>query len=485
MNIAFISPEVYPFAKTGGLADVSYALPKALAKAGHSVCIFTPRYKSVSKEKFRLSLAAAPLIVKMGPEEKYSAIFRSSYIPGVDTFFIDYEAYFGRDSLYGYNDNDFNDNAERFAFFTKAVILGLKEINFIPDIVHCNDWHTGLIPLYLKTVYSNDVFFKNCAIIMTVHNAAYQGVFAETNLDINEFTGSSFKIEKVMHQKGISYLKAGILHSDIVTTVSKKYAEEIQTQEYGYELAEVFKSIKDRLFGISNAIDTEEWNPETDSNIPANYSAGDLSGKMKCKLELQRIMGLPADPDIPLVGTISRLSYQKGMDVLAITLELLLQDESFQFVITGSGEQGIAKRFDHIKKMFPESAGIIWEYDEGLGHMIEAGLDIFIMPSRYEPCGLSQMYSLKYGTIPVVRATGGLDEIIDEWDEKEKCGNGFKFNNLVPEELYNTLRKVIKKYNDKDDWEIIQKNGMRYNSSWDNAVREYEMVYQIALKVKA
>jgi starch synthase len=482
MKIAFISSEVYPYAKTGGLADISYSLPKFLAKAGHNVCIFMPRYDSVDKEKFRLKLSAAPLIIKIGTEEKYSAILESGQIPGVKTYFIDYEKYFARDGIYGGYNNAYMDNAERFDFFAKAVILGLKEINFLPDIIHCNDWHTGLIPAYLKTIYGHDDSFKNTALVMTVHNAGYQGTFSGEDLNSNEYYHTKLKSDDIEKTGGMSYLREGVLHADIITTVSKKYAEEIQTQEFGYGMAAVFRSLKKRLYAIPNAVDYDNWNPENDTNLPHNYSLKNLSSKAGNKLALQKKMEISIREDIPVLGTMSRITYQKGMDILADTLELLFQDEKFQFVISGSGDLAITKRFDNLKKMFPESIGISWGYSEYLEHLLFAGLDIFIMPSRYEPCGLTQMYSIKYGTVPVVRATGGLDDVIDEWNERKKTGNGFKFSNLTQEELYNTLRKVIKKYYDTKNWKLIQKNGMNYNYSWDEAVKGYEKIYRLVLK---
>ncbi len=482
MKIAFISSEVYPFAKTGGLADVSYALPKALAKAGHDVCVFMPLYRAVDKVKYGLHLYIDPLNIEFASADHWSALFESSFIPCIGTFFIDNSEYFGRDGLYNDDYRSYKDNAERFAFFSKAVIECLKKISFRPDIIHCNDWHTGLIPVFLKTLYSNDSFYKRTALVMTVHNAGYQGNFSKEFLKLPELNSKIVNIKKLAHSDGISFLKAGILFSDKVTTVSRKYSEEIKTEEFGYDLAGEFRSLDDRLSGIPNAIDHETWDPETDTNLPGNYSAKDLSGKTVCKLELQKRFGLPADAEIPMLGVISRLTFQKGMDILADSLEIILQDEKFQFIIIGSGDVGIIKKYEHIKKMFPENTGLYQGYNEELEHLAEAGLDIFIMPSRYEPCGLNQMYSLKYGTIPVVRATGGLDDAITEWDRETKTGNGFKFNELSQEELYGILRKVIREYRDKGNWVLIQRNAMNYKYTWDKAVKEYEKVYRSALK---
>ncbi|MFH0975332.1 MAG: glycogen synthase [Spirochaetota bacterium] len=482
MKIAFISPEVYPFAKTGGLADVSFALPKALAKAGHDIRIIMPAYKSINKNQYQLKLTAAPLIITINKEDKYAAILESDIIPNVKTYFIDYENYFARDSLYGDSTADYNDNAERFSFFAKAAIEGLIKIGFKPEIIHCNDWQTGLIPLYLKTIFINNPWFKNTAVIMSVHNAGYQGIFKQADTVLNELNNTCFNIEDLKHHNGISFLKSGILNSDIITTVSKKYAEEIQTKEFGFGLEDIFKSKKECLYGIPNAVDYEIWNPETDRFLPRNYSIKNISLKKITKLEIQKRVAILPDENIPLLGTISRLTFQKGMDILADTLEILFQDEKFQFIISGTGDRRISERFDRLKKMFPRSIGVFWGYEEELEHLLQAGLDISIIPSRYEPCGLTQMYSMKYGTVPVVRATGGLDELVEEWDDRSKKGNGFKFKNLTQEELYNTLRKSIKQYNDKYSWDILQRNGMNYNYTWDDAVKEYEKIYKSAIK---
>ncbi len=481
MKIAFISPEVYPFAKTGGLADVSFSLPVALARKGHDVRIIMPRYYAIDKERFQLKLIHPSLQVPYGFEQKMAAIFMSSYVSDVLTYFIEYDNYFGREGLYNDVYRSYNDNADRFAFFSMAVMEALKKIDFRPDVIHCNDWHTGLVPVYMKTLYSNDPFFMNSAAVMTIHNAGFQGIFQKNNF-FSSMDTDLFKIDGLKFFNQINYLKGGVLFSDIVTTVSKKYAVEIQTEEFGYKLAGVFRKIKNRLYGIANGVDYEQWDPLKDSFLPENYSRSNLNGKNASKLELQKRVGVSTDSEVPVIGTISRLTYQKGMDVLAEAMELLLQDEQFQFIVIGSGELEIYKRFERIKNMFPDRVGLYLGYNEELAHIAEAGLDIYVMPSRYEPCGLNQMYSLKYGTIPIVRATGGLDDIIEEWNNEKKSGNGFRFNDLNRDELYNTVRKVIKKYKNRDEWKSLQRNAMSFNYTWDDAVLEYERVYDMAVR---
>lgn len=486
MKIAFISPEVYPFAKTGGLADVSRSLPMALSGNAHEVCIFMPGYKTIDRNKFRLELAYAPLPVSIDYETKWAAVYKSGFIPGVITYFIDYEKHFSRDSLYDENSMEYPDNAERYSFFARAVIQALKALDFQPDIIHCNDWQTAALPLYLKLLYAADPYFKNTACVMTVHNAAYQGVFPKAKLRFLELDANKTAIKALESAGSINYLQAGILYSHIVSTVSGKYAEEIQTDEYGYNLAGIFKKNNNRLFGIPNAIDHELWDPSTDKFLPANFSAGSMEGKIKCKIDLQRKFNLKTDINTPMFGIVSRLTYQKGIDFLADAIEFLVQDADFQFVIMGEGDRRLFSRFKAIRDMFPDRTGLYYGYDEEMEHLIEAGLDVFVMPSRYEPCGLNQMYSLKYGTIPLVRATGGLDDTIHEWDEVKQEGNGFKFSRLETEELYNAFRRIIwLKKTREAEWRIIQQNAMRFNYSWKDAARKYEKIYNIALSNKS
>jgi starch synthase len=483
MNIAFATSEAYPFAKTGGLADDSYSLPRALARRGHTVAVILPRYYSVDKGKFGLEHVPPPLRVPLGPGEKWAAVFSSGHIPGVTTYFIEHDIYFGRDGLYDDGYEAYPDNAERFAFFGRAVLEGLKGLGFKPDIIHCNDWQTALVPVYRKTLYADDPFFRASATVLTVHNAGYQGVFPGDSLSWTQLGPDVFDMDGLEFFGQVNYLKGGVLFADAVTTVSRRHAEELQTREFGYDIAGVFQKRRERLFGITNGVDYENWDPARDVNLPAAYSIGDLGGKGICKNALQERMGIEPDPRTPLLGSVSRMTYQKGMDVLAETLEHLLPDEDFQIAVLGSGDDSIIARFERLRKMFPSRVGLYWGYDERLAHLMEAGLDVYLMPSRYEPCGLNQMYSMKYGTIPLVRATGGLDDTVREWDGS--AGTGFKFALLGPEELYNKLRYVIRKYRDRAEWRALQANAMSYRHSWDDAAAEYERVYDLLRKERA
>lgn len=480
MKIAFITSEAYPYAKTGGLADVSFSLPRALHKRGHDVRIIMPRYYAVDKKRFNLRLIHAPLCVPLGLTERWAAIYEA--YDTIITYFIEHDNYFGRDSLYGYGDTPFEDNAERFAFFARAVFPCLEAMEFEPDIIHCNDWQTALVPVFRKTHYASDPFFANAAVIITVHNVGYQGVFHKDNFIWTELGWDLFTAEGLEYFDQINYLKGGILFSDTVTTVSRKYALEIQSEEYGYNLAPLFRKIKKRLYGITNGVDYGKWNPHADTLIPQQFTGDDLSGKRKCKAALQKRMGLPVNRKTPILASISRLTHQKGMDLLAETLELLSADDRFQFMILGSGEEWLIEKFEELRSRFPTVFGIYWGYDESLAHLIEAGADIFIMPSRYEPCGLNQMYSMKYGTIPVVRATGGLDDTVIPWNPENGTGTGFKFTELSVRTLYGTIREVLRKYRNQKEWKILQQNAMIFNRSWHDAAEEYEAVYRLALK---
>ncbi|HPA70818.1 MAG TPA: glycogen synthase [Spirochaetota bacterium] len=481
MRIAFITPEAYPFVKTGGLADVAHSLPRAMARLGHDVRLVIPRYYRVDKERFGLKLVPPPLGVPLGSGEKWAAVYESRFVAEVPAYFIEHDNFFGRDGLYDDGYGAYADNGERFAFFCRAALQALKALDFRPDIIHCNDWQTGLAPVYLRTAYARDAFFRGAASVITVHNVGYQGVFPDSMMECALLGREHFHSGALEYFGQVNFLKGGLVFSDAVTTVSRRYAGEIQTPEFGYNLAGVFASLGGRLYGITNGVDYGKWEPSTDARIPARYSADELAGKIKCRKALQRRFNLPAQGKDPIVGTVSRLTYQKGMDVLAEALFLLMRDRKFQFVLLGSGEDGIIRRFEELRRAFPDRVGLFWGYDEELAHLVEAGIDIYAMPSRYEPCGLNQMYSLRYGSVPVVRATGGLDDtVMDEFAFPGK-GTGFKFSELTPAVLADTFSKVFRAFRDKAAWGDIVRRGMAVHYSWDDAAREYGKVYGAVL----
>lgn len=478
LKIAFITSEAIPFAKTGGLADVCGALPKALADKGHEVIIIMPRYYGVDKLRFHCRQVNGPLGVPIGASEDWAAIFTSDEIKGVKTYFIEHDNYFGRDGMYDNGYDPYPDNARRFTFFSRGALQAICALHFKPDIIHCNDWQTGLVPIFAKTLYKNNLYIKKSKTLMTIHNIGYQGVFNKNEIFWSQLGWEAYTEENLKFFDNINFLKGALLFSDAISAVSKKYAEEIQTREYGYDLSGVLKMKQSVLHGITNGVDYSEWDPANDKLIPFNYSVKDLSGKAGCKEILQKETGLPVSPDIPLIATISRVTYQKGMDILANSIGKLLSERNIQFIMLGSGDKTILDVFQCLKNIFPEKLSLVIGYNNKLAHLIEAGADIYAMPSRYEPCGLNQMYSLKYGTIPVVRATGGLDDTVEEWDPVNKTGTGFKFKNFSEIELETELIKAVDLYNnDSSGWKLLQKNGMTYHNSWEDAAAEYENLY--------
>ncbi len=478
MKIAFITPEAYPFVKTGGLADVSYSLPRALARKGHDVLLVLPRYYRVDKQKFSLKLIPGPLGVPLGTGEKWAGIYRSQYLPDVSAIFIEHDNYFGRDGLYDDGYQAYGDNGERFAFFCRASLQALVTLGFKPDIIHCNDWQTALVPVYLRIHYANEPFFRNAASVMTVHNVGYQGVFPAEMMECAMIGREHFHPGELEFFGQMNFLKGGIVFADAVTTVSRRYAREIQTPEFGYDLAGVFASLGGRLYGITNGVDYEKWDPQNDPRIPANFSAKKLAGKKTCKQHLQSRFGMEESDKLPVIGTISRLTYQKGIDVLAESLFILMKEKACQFVIVGSGDAHIMWRFEELKRTYPGRVGIFWGYDEELAHLVESGSDIYAMPSRYEPCGLNQMYSLRYGAVPVVRATGGLDDTIVDWFADHEKGTGFKFHELSAGILAETFVRVFDVYRDAQEWKKIVRRGMEVYYSWDESAAEYELMYE-------
>lgn len=485
LNILFVASEVEPFAKTGGLADVAGALPKSLVALGNEVRVVLPRYGTISDKKFKLydvqRLHNIP--VPLGGNMEAASVKTSSLTtaaPKVPVYLVQNSRYFDREGLYvdSSTKSDYGDNDERFLFFSRAVFELTRTLEWKPDIIHCNDWQTGMLAAYAKTLYANDPFFKGTKIVFTIHNLAYQGRFPKSTFEKSGLPWSLFTLDGLEFFGDVNFLKAGIVYADAITTVSKKYAEEIASDpEFGYGLEGILRARSKSLFGILNGIDYSVWNPEIDSLIPHTFTVKDLEGKKANKKALQEKFGLEVADRTPLLGIISRLADQKGFDLLE-TLAPRLMEENIQLVVLGTGEPKYHTMLETLRAKFPNKVGVFLGFNNELAHLIEAGSDMFLMPSRYEPCGLNQMYSLKYGTVPIVRATGGLDDTIEDFDTATKKGTGFKFHRYSAEDFFVAISRAISTYHNPQLWKALMTNGMKKDFSWDASAKKYVDLYR-------
>ncbi|MBX2991841.1 MAG: glycogen synthase GlgA [Bacteroidetes bacterium] len=483
IQVLFISSEVEPFAKTGGLADVSGALPHTIYNLGLEVRIMLPRYGSIknSPSKLHDMIRLQGIDIPVG-DKVLQANVKSSFILGtftkVQVYLLDNPDLFGRPGLYVHPDSKkaFPDNDIRFIFFCRGVLEMLKKMGWQPDIIHCNDWHTALIPAYLKTLYKDDKFYKNTKSVLTIHNLAYQGDFPKTSF-AKTLLPPELE-EDVLHNGRTNFLKAGLLHADVITAVSTKYAEEIRTtEEYGCGLQSVLQKRKRHLVGITNGMDVEKWNPETDELIPQQYSIKKIELKVENKKALLARMKMPFKESTPVIGIISRLADQKGFDLIGEIIDKLAKLNA-QVVLLGVGEKKYHTLFERAAKKYPEKFGICLRFDQELAHWIEAGSDMFLMPSRYEPCGLNQLYSMKYGTIPIVRATGGLDETVEQVDPAKGTGTGFKFTEYDSKALLSVIQLAVQQFANQTLWRKIQKNAMTKDFSWEASAKKYINLYK-------
>jgi starch synthase len=474
LNIFFVASEGAPYAKTGGLADVAGALPKALAKLGQRASLVMPRYniegiEAAGKKLFEVEF-------QFGHEARRSTIYVDPS-RGIPSYFVDAPEYFCRGKLYGEPDD-----VERFAYFSRASLELARALGEKVDIVHLNDWMTGLAAAYLRTIYSGDAVLANCKILFTIHNLAFQGLFDPGLLPRFGLPWQIYRTEGGIEFYGqASALKAGIVFSDAISTVSKRYSQEIQTPEFGHGFDGLLRARSRDLFGILNGVDYEEWDPETDPHIVANYSVRDLSGKRDCKRDLLKVFSLPEELDRPLVGCIARLSDQKGFDILLEAIDAIL-DSGVKFVLLGSGEPRYERAFQALALARPWQVGAHIGFSNELAHKIEAGADMFLMPSRFEPCGLNQMYSLRYGTVPIVRGVGGLDDTIEDFDRATLKGNGFKFYDYSSERLLEKVYEALLVYSDEDLWRALMLNGMRADHSWEASARQYIELYRAMVR---
>ena len=484
LHVLLATPEATPFAKTGGLADVAGALPKFLQALGCEIKLVMPYYRMVRDSDLPIQYLGEEIEIPLGNEIIGADIYQGHLDQGIPAYFIGREEFFDRQYLYSTPKGDYFDNAERFIFFSKAALLLCQHIEFSPDVIHHHEWQTGLIPAYLKSIYRNHPFLAHAAVVFTIHNIAYQGLFRKEKLWLTGLPEAMYNPEGIEFWERINLMKAGIVYADVINTVSQKYSQEIQTPEYGYGLEGILKKRKEDLYGIINGVDYKDWAPSHDSYLIASYDLNDLSGKKACKKDLLKEFGLPASLEkAPLLGMISRLADQKGFDLLAEILEELFALD-IGFVLLGTGEQKYHDLFNRVARKYPKKAGIRIAYDERLAHKIEAGADLFLMPSKYEPCGLNQIYSLKYGTIPVVRATGGLDDTITNYDPGTGKGNGFKFNRYDAKELLNQIKVAIGFFHRPEHWKQLLRNAMMADFSWQRSAEAYLQLYQKALEKK-
>ena len=484
LRVLFVTPEAVPFAKTGGLADVAGALPKSLRALGCEIKVIMPYYRMVKDSGLPHQYLGEEIEVPIGYERLKADIYEGRLNQDIPVYLIGREEFFDRPHLYGTPKGDYFDNAERFIFFSRAVLNLCQRLGFSPDIIHHHEWQTGLVPAYLQSVYRNDPLFSHTAAVFTIHNIAYQGLFKKEKFSLTGLPAEMYSPEGIEFWERINFMKAGIVYADAINTVSKKYSEEIQTAEYGYGLDGILRKRRESLTGILNGVDYEEWNPAHDPHLIARYDVKDISGKRECKKDLLNEFHLPSSlENAPLLGMISRLADQKGFDLLMGILEELFALD-IGFVLLGTGEQKYHDLFTRVAHTYPHKAGIRIAYDDRLAHKIEAGADFFLMPSKYEPCGLNQIYSLKYGTIPIVRATGGLDDTITHYDPVSKKGNGFKFVRYEAKEFLNTIKGAIRFYSQPEHWKQLLRNAMTADFSWERSAEAYLHLYRKALERK-
>ena len=484
MHIVFAASECVPYAKTGGLADVVGALPPELVKLGHEVTVYLPLYAGVRRQlPDELTYAVRSITIPFASYNRFVGIVDGGRCGGVQYYFVDCPEMFDRPGLYGTAAGDYPDNAERFALFCRAVLEATKQLG-VPEVFHVHDWQAALIPVYLRTVYAADPVLDRAGVVLTLHNAAYQGAFPPVTTEQLLFPWEIFTLDKVEQFDNFNFLKGGLIYSDILTTVSRKYAEEIQTPEFGEQLDSVLRGRAADLRGILNGVDYAKWDPATDSNLAARYTPENLAGKEECRADLLHAFGLEQVEDsTPVIGIVSRFALQKGFDLVE-QIAGRLSDLDVAVVALGTGEPVYEKFFRDWAFWNKANVAVRIGYDDRLAHKIEAGADIFLMPSRYEPCGLNQIYSLKYGTAPVVHATGGLDDTIEEWNPALGTGTGFKFKGYSPLGLLAALDRALMAFEDKEGWKKLMLNGMAQDYGWEKPAREYAAVYdEVARRV--
>jgi starch synthase len=476
LNILFLAAEAVPFAKVGGLADVAGSLPKAIRALGHDVRLMIPRYGTIRSDQFHLEKIGDSFSVPVGPGKEQVHLVGSAD-GDVPVYLIWNEQYFSsRDRVYG-----FEDDAQRFAVFGRASLAALRLLDWKPDVIHANDWHTSIVPTWLNTVGRKDSFYRDIATLFTIHNLAYQGITGRLILTFAQ-------MEHVKHldieQPGaVNWMAQGIAHADLVNTVSRRYAQEILTPELGMGLDPLLRERKDCVFGVLNGIDYEQWDPATDPNIALHFAVETLDRRAANKTALQQQARLPVQPDVPLIGMVSRLDTVKGMDLMEPVMEWLLEREDAQFALLGTGQPEYHEMFQRLQSRFPDRMRAFLKFDDALARRIYAGADMFLMPSAVEPCGLGQMIAMRYGCVPIVRAVGGLADTVFDYTSKRLRGTGFVLTNYTTKACRGALKRALKVYGNKKAWHKLQQRGMKTDFSWSASAQEYVKLYQQAIKM--
>ncbi|HUS14020.1 MAG TPA: glycogen synthase [Chloroflexia bacterium] len=483
MKILLVAAEVAPFAKVGGLADVAGALPLALNALGHDVRVAMPKYAMVEDGKFPMQPVVTNLPVPLGAETVLvdvleSAIGRKNEVP---VYLVRNAQYYDRPEVYAYPDDD-----QRFLLFCRAVLEMLRPLGWMPDVIHCNDWHTGIIPNWLQTIYRDEPDYAGVASVYTIHNLAYQGSFPVDSLSLTGLEAEGLVAPETAFFPGeINLMARGLLYADVINTVSEQYAREILTAEYGERLDPLLRSRQDRVFGILNGIDVDLVDPQTDPYLPHHFDAAHLEGRAANKAALQAEAGLPQRPDVPIMGAISRLALQKGFEIMVPMLERVLATHDAQFIVLAIGNPVYEALFTELQARFPDKVGTFLRFDAPLAQRIYGGIDIFLMPSRFEPCGLGQMFAMRYGTVPVVRKTGGLADTVEDYDQATGAGSGFVFTEFSPEAFGEATERALALYADSAAWQALIQHDMALDWSWDVSAHKYVDLYQQALAFHA
>lgn len=483
MKIVHVASEFGKFAKTGGLADVTASLSEALAKLGHDVSVFLPRYRLAEKSMGEFKRVIDSLEVTLGSQKEKGSVYLCKLDSGVTVYLIDHPEFFTREFIYGTYTGDYSDNDRRFSFFQRAVLIAIDKLGLEPEIIHCHDWQTGLIPVYLKTREFRNPRFKKIRTVFTIHNLAYQGNFPPDSLPVMGLSWDHFRFDLLEFYGKVSFIKGGLVFADAVTTVSERYGREIQTKEFGCGMDAALRERAVDLHGIVNGIDPHDWDPSIETGIPARFSAQDLSGKAVCKAALQKENEFLQDDKVPVFSFISRLVSQKGLDILIPAFEALASS-GIQLVILGTGEERYHQTLRDLAKKNREWLRVHIVFDAEAAKQMYAGSDFFLLPSFYEPCGLGQMIALRYGTIPVVRETGGLADTVVEFNPVSGSGNGFVFQDYRPEALLDAVHRAVKVFKKKKEWQQLQKNAFACDYSWEASAKKYAELYRDVKPVK-